>query len=68
MFPHRAAEEAPKCLVRVDERRDLDELVAAVRVSGVPGPEVDRVDPVRGEVRDVRPCLLGLHLLAAGFP
>ena len=41
------------------ERRDLDLLVAAMRISRVPGAEVDRVDAVRREVGDVRPGLLG---------
>ena len=48
------------------ERRDLDELVAPVRVPGVPGTEVDSVDPVRREVGDVRPGLLRLDRARAG--
>ena len=44
----------------MDERRDLDVLVAAVRLGGRPRAEVDGVDPCRAEVRDVRPGLFRL--------
>ena len=68
IFPDRAAEEARERLVRVNECRDLDELVAGVRVARVAGAEVDGVDAVPREVGDVRPRLLRLDLEIARRP
>ena len=65
---HRATrrEEPRQRLVRVHESVDLDALVPPVRVARGPGAEVDRVDPTRREVGDVRPRLLRLERQVAG--
>jgi GTPase len=49
-------------VVRGDERVDGDALRGMMRVHRVSRAEVDRVEPARREVRDVRPRLLGLDL------
>src|SRR5215218_8420699 len=49
-------------LVAADERRDLDALVAAVRVGGIAGPEVHGVDAREDQLGDGRPRLLGEDL------
>ena len=46
----------------------LDPFVDGVCVPGASRSEVDRVEPTGGEVGDVRPCLLRLHVEAAGGP
>ena len=56
--PRLACQEPPN-FVDADERCDLDLLVACVRVPRRARPEVDCGDAPRGEVRHVRPCLLG---------
>jgi hypothetical protein len=49
----------------VNESCDLDALVTAMRIRGVSGPEVDRIDSIGAEVGDVGPSLLGLDLEGA---
>ena len=68
ILPDRRRQEPVEHVVRGDEGVDADVLVAMVRHRRVPGPEVDGVDPTRGEVRDVRPCLLGLEREGPGAP
>ena len=63
--PLGAEQEPLERLERPLERRDLDLLVDRVRVARRAGAEVDRVEAARGEVGDVRPRLLRLHLEVA---
>src|SRR5215217_392279 len=49
-------------LVAGHERRDLDALVAAVRVGGIAGAEVHCVDAREDQLGDGRPRLLGEDL------
>src|SRR5437868_8957131 len=53
-------QEALQRLEYTFHRRNLDALLSRVRVACLPGAEVDRVDAAGGEVRHVRPRLLGL--------
>ena len=50
----------------MNERRNLHELVTSMRAIGVARSEVDRVDPSRREVGNVRPGLLGLDATGPG--
>src|SRR5581483_11933579 len=57
-----AAQERAQGVVAALECRDLDALVASVRVACRAGAEVDGVQALRRELRDRRPRLLGLDL------
>ena len=66
-YPPCQTREAPERLERALELGDLDALVAAVRVPRRAGAEVDRVEPLAGELRDGRPGLLRLEREIAGL-